>query len=72
MKKTLIPYALNILAHLFPFSWDIIHSKNVDVYTLWGGEGSEKVYVLFTHLSSPDNTKISWWQVISEGNTCAV
>ncbi len=36
----------------FSFSWQIIHLKNVDVYTFWGGAGGvEKVYVLYTHLN---------------------
>ncbi len=49
--KTLIPYTSNILAHFLSFSSQIIHLKNVDVYTFWGERGSEKVYVLYTHLN---------------------
>ncbi len=32
-KKMLIPYIFNILAHFLRFSWQIIHLKNVDVFT---------------------------------------
>ncbi len=46
-------HTFNILAHSFlSFSWQIIHLKNVDMYIFWGGEeGSEKMYVLYTHLN---------------------
>ncbi len=33
----LLPYTFNILTHFFIISWQIIHLKNVDVYTFWGG-----------------------------------
>ncbi len=50
MQKTpLNPCTLNILATFL--SWQIIHLKNVDMYTLWGGGESEKLYVLYTHLN---------------------
>ncbi len=49
--KTLIPYTFNILADFVSFSSQIIHLKNIDVYTFLGGGGSEKVYVLYTHLN---------------------
>ncbi len=40
------------LTHFFKlFLWQIIHLKNVDVYTFWGGEDYEKVYVLYTQLN---------------------
>ncbi len=49
MKIIFIPYTFNILAYFFSFSWQIIHLKNLDMYT-FGGE-SEKVYVLYTYLN---------------------
>ncbi len=42
--------------HVSQFSWQIIHLKNVDVYTFWWEGGvSEKVYVLYTHLNVDNN-----------------
>ncbi len=48
MENMLIPYTFNILAHFFHFMV-IIYLKNVDLNTFWGG--SEKEYVLYTHLN---------------------
>ncbi len=44
ITKTFSPFLLS-------FWWQIIHLKNIDRYMVWGGEGSEKVYVLYTHLN---------------------
>ncbi len=50
MKNPLIPYIFNILALFFlPFSWQIIHLKNV-MCTLLRGE-AWGVYVLYTNLN---------------------
>ncbi len=51
MKKNLDSITYKILAHILSFTWQIRHLKYVDVYTFWEGEGSEKVYVLDTHLN---------------------
>ncbi len=37
MEKMLIPYTFNFLTKFLSFSWQIIHLKNIDVYTFWGG-----------------------------------
>ncbi len=37
------------------FLWQIIHLKNIDVHTFWGGGGSEKVYFVHTHLNVDNN-----------------
>ncbi len=48
----LIPYTFNTLANLLSFSWQVMNLKNVDMYTFHEeGGGSEKVYVLYTHLN---------------------
>ncbi len=36
---------------ILSFSWQIVHLKNVDMYTFSEGMGTEKVYVLYTHLN---------------------
>ncbi len=50
--KKFILYTFNIFDNFFlSFSWQIIHFKNVDMYTFLGVGGSEKVYGLYTHLN---------------------
>ncbi len=38
MKKKLILYTFNILTNFVSFSWQIIHFKNINVYTFFEGE----------------------------------
>ncbi len=51
MEKRLILYTFNYLTHFLSFFLlQIVHLKNVDVYTFGGGGGLRK-YVLYTHLN---------------------
>ncbi len=63
-KTKLILCTFNILTQFFIISMaSLLFKKAFDVYTLWGGGGSEKMYVLYTHLNIDNYTQFfsnSW------------
>ncbi len=76
MVKTLIPSNKMFLTHLLSFSWQIFHLKNINVYTLCEGSGSEKMYVLYTDLNvdnygSPLTSSIQRYYFTSKPNLSA-
>ncbi len=48
-KECWFAYAFNILTQFFSFSWQLFHLEKVLMCLLFEGDGSEKVYVLYTH-----------------------
>ncbi len=48
MEKNVDFVHLQHFSSILIIAWQIIHLTNFDMYTFRGGEGSEKVYVLYT------------------------
>ncbi len=57
VKINIFSYTSNFLAWFLLFSWGVLALKNVDVYSLLEGRGSQKVYGLYNH----ENVDIYGW-----------